>query len=59
MSLWSCRVPFDDATLENGCLTVVPGSHDGGALPPVRTQDDDDIVPTEHYCDVLRIRVER
>ncbi|MBE1607366.1 ectoine hydroxylase-related dioxygenase (phytanoyl-CoA dioxygenase family) [Actinopolymorpha pittospori] len=48
MSLWSCWVPFDDATLDNGCLTVVPGSHHGGALPHVRTQDDY-IVPTDHY----------
>ncbi|HZC27150.1 MAG TPA: phytanoyl-CoA dioxygenase family protein [Actinopolymorphaceae bacterium] len=57
MSLWSCWVPFDDATLTNGCLTVVPGSHHGGALPHVRTQDDF-VVPPEHYDATALIPVE-
>ncbi|MET9018471.1 phytanoyl-CoA dioxygenase family protein [Actinopolymorpha sp. NPDC004070] len=48
MSLWSCWIPFDDATTDNGCLTVVPGSHRRGALPHVQTQDDF-VVPAEHY----------
>ncbi len=57
MSLWSCWVPFDDATLENGCLTVIPGSHLGGARPHVRTQDDF-VVPTDHYDPAALVPVE-
>jgi phytanoyl-CoA hydroxylase len=48
MSLWSCWVPFDDATTENGCLVVAPGSHRAGPAPHVSTQDDF-VIPTEHY----------
>ncbi|MGW0229922.1 phytanoyl-CoA dioxygenase family protein [Actinopolymorpha singaporensis] len=48
MSLWSCWIPFDDATMDNGCLTVIPGSHRHGALPHVQTRDDF-VVPAEHY----------
>jgi ectoine hydroxylase-related dioxygenase (phytanoyl-CoA dioxygenase family) len=32
MALWSCWMPFDPATLENGCMTAIPGSHKRGAL---------------------------
>ena len=32
MALVSSWVAMDDVTLENGCLWVVPGSHEGGAL---------------------------
>jgi phytanoyl-CoA hydroxylase len=48
MSLWSCWVPFDDATTDNGCLVVAPGSHRAGPAPHVSTQDDF-VIPTEHY----------
>jgi ectoine hydroxylase-related dioxygenase (phytanoyl-CoA dioxygenase family) len=48
MALWSCWMPFDPATLENGCMTAIPGSHKRGPLPHVRTQDDY-IIPEEHY----------
>lgn len=40
MSMWSCWVALDDATLGNGCLVVLPGSHLGGPLPHHETQDD-------------------
>lgn len=49
MSLWSCWVPFDDATLDNGCLTVVPGSHLSGGLPHASI-DHDYVIPPEHYA---------
>ncbi len=56
MSLWSCWVPFDDATLDNGCLTVVPGSHRRGALPHVQTEDNF-VVPAEHYDETALVPV--
>ena len=40
MALWSCWLPFDPATLENGCMTALPGSQRGGALPHVHVTDD-------------------
>lgn len=60
MSLWSCWVPFDDATLDNGCLTVVPGSHLAGGLPHV-SADHDYVIPTEHYpaADLVSVPMER
>jgi phytanoyl-CoA hydroxylase len=48
MELWSCWMPFDPATQENGCMQVIPGSHRRGALPHVEVQDDY-VVPEEHY----------
>lgn len=40
MSMWSCWIPLDDATPENGCLVVVPGSHLDGPRAHHETQDD-------------------
>jgi phytanoyl-CoA hydroxylase len=48
MSLWSCWVPFDDATTDNGCLVVAPGSHRTGPAPHVSTQDDF-VIPAGHH----------
>ncbi len=48
MSLWSCWIPFDDATLDNGCLMVVKGSHRKGPMPHVSTQNDY-VIPTDRY----------
>jgi hypothetical protein len=48
MALWSCWLPFDAATEENGCMTAIPRSHTGGALPHVHVTDDY-VVASEHY----------
>jgi phytanoyl-CoA hydroxylase len=48
MSMWSIWTSFDPATLDNGCLTVLPGSHRDGPLPHVRTEDDFVVAP-QHY----------
>jgi ectoine hydroxylase-related dioxygenase (phytanoyl-CoA dioxygenase family) len=48
MALWSCWLAFDPATLENGCMMALPGSHNGGPLPHIHVTDDY-IVSSEHY----------
>jgi phytanoyl-CoA hydroxylase len=40
MSLWSCWVPLDDSTLDNGCMMVIPGSHRDGLRPHVHMRND-------------------
>lgn len=40
MELCSCWFPLDDATLENGCMVVLPGGHRRGPLPHLRVPDD-------------------
>jgi ectoine hydroxylase-related dioxygenase (phytanoyl-CoA dioxygenase family) len=37
---------LDDATVDNGCLWVLPGSHRAGILHPVRPHDDPRFDPT-------------
>jgi phytanoyl-CoA hydroxylase len=39
-SLTAVWIALDDATVENGCLWVIPGSHRSGVLHPVREQND-------------------
>lgn len=39
-SLTGVWIALDDATVENGCLWVLPGSHQRGVLYPARDQDD-------------------
>jgi phytanoyl-CoA hydroxylase len=39
-SLTAAWIALDDATVDNGCLWVVPGSHRHGVIYPVRDQDD-------------------
>ena len=46
MSLCSCWLPLDDATMENGCMAVLPGAQANGALPHVSVTDDFVIEPT-------------
>ena len=48
MSLWSCWIPLDDATVENGCMLVIPGSHHGGALPHEEINNDY-AISDQHY----------
>ena len=40
-SLTAVWLALDDATVENGCLWVLPGSHRRGVLYPDRDQEDD------------------
>ena len=40
MELCSCWFPLDDATLENGCMMVIPKGHKLGALPHIAVTDD-------------------
>jgi phytanoyl-CoA hydroxylase len=39
-SLTAAWIALDDATVHNGCLWVIPGSHRPGVLHPVREQHD-------------------
>jgi phytanoyl-CoA hydroxylase len=39
-SLTAVWIALDDATVENGCLWVIPASHGAGVLYPDRDQDD-------------------
>lgn len=39
-SLTAVWIALDDATIENGCLWVLPGSHARGVIYPEREQDD-------------------
>lgn len=40
-SLTAAWIALDDATVENGCLWVLPGSHRSGVIYPDREQTDD------------------
>lgn len=44
-SVW---IPLDRATVENGCMQVIPGDHKRGALPHVSVQDDF-VIDEDHY----------
>ena len=39
-SLTGAWIALDDATVENGCLWIIPGSHKAGVLYPQQLQDD-------------------
>ena len=39
-SLAAVWIALDDATVDNGCLWVLPGSHRNGVIHPVRAHDD-------------------
>lgn len=40
-SLTGGWIAMDDATIENGCLWIIPGSHKHGVLWPLEAQEDD------------------
>lgn len=50
MELCSCWFALDDATVENGCMGVLPGWHKKGPLPHVKVPDD--YVIDEKYYDM-------
>jgi ectoine hydroxylase-related dioxygenase (phytanoyl-CoA dioxygenase family) len=53
-SLCGAWIAMDDATIENGCLWVIPGSHRSGYLYPQRTHenpDEFDFAPESHGFD--------
>ncbi len=53
-SLCGAWIAIDDATRENGCLRVIPGSHLAGVLYPLRTHDrtdEFDPAPESHGFD--------
>jgi hypothetical protein len=45
-SLLGAWIAVDDATIENGCLWVLPGSHRRGVLYPVRNHQKSDFDPS-------------
>ena len=49
MDLCSCWFALDDATLDNGCMRVIPGAHQRCALPHIKVTDD--FVVEEGYYD--------
>ncbi len=40
MALCSCWFPLDDASIENGCMGVLPKAHEQGAFAHKKTKDD-------------------
>ena len=44
-------IALDDATAENGCLRVIPGSHRGSRLREHRTVDADDVTLNQELLD--------
>ena len=50
-SLTAAWIALDDATTENGCLWVLPGSHRDGVVYPDREQDDDRFDCTDEAYD--------
>ena len=62
-SLTGGWIAMDDATVENGCLWVIPGSHKHGVLWPLEAQEDDRFDCTDEsqgfpYTDADAIPVE-
>jgi ectoine hydroxylase-related dioxygenase (phytanoyl-CoA dioxygenase family) len=43
----TCWCPLEDTTLENGTISVIPGSHRGGILPHVRQSGTNDLVSAD------------
>jgi ectoine hydroxylase-related dioxygenase (phytanoyl-CoA dioxygenase family) len=53
MELCSCWFTLDDATLENGCMAVLPGWHRKGPLPHIHVTDDYVIDPAYYSEDEM------
>lgn len=55
MALCSCWFAIDDATLENGCMGVLPGGHKRGPLPHESVTDDFVIEPSAYNMDQMKM----
>ncbi|MBC9033056.1 phytanoyl-CoA dioxygenase family protein [Sphingomonas sp. JC676] len=53
----TCWCPLDDATLDNGTVRVVPGSHLGGVLPHVKHEGSNDLAVEVDEADSVAIEV--
>jgi len=50
-SLTATWIALDDATIENGCLWVIPGSHKRGILYPMKAHNDKRFDPSKESFD--------
>lgn len=50
-SLCGVWIALDDATIDNGCLWIHPGSHESGVLWPTRAHGDARFDTSEEACD--------
>jgi ectoine hydroxylase-related dioxygenase (phytanoyl-CoA dioxygenase family) len=50
-SLCTAWIALDDATIENGCLAMIPGSHASGVLYPMRPHNNPDLDRAEECYD--------
>jgi ectoine hydroxylase-related dioxygenase (phytanoyl-CoA dioxygenase family) len=53
----TCWCPLDDATLDNGTVRVVPGSHLGGVRPHVKREGSNDLAAEVDEADSVPIEV--
>lgn len=53
----TCWCPLDDATLENGTVRVVPGSHRAGVIPHVKREGSNDLAVDVNEADSVALEV--